>query len=604
MGQPQLTPDAPWRERFRAPQTWLTQIARGAPERGLINSNKSGVFQLYAWDVPSGRLTQLTTNPKGKPWGVLSPDGRWVYYLKDADGNELGHWVRVPFEGGADEDITPDLPVYASWFFSQSLAGNHVGLTIADQEGFHIQVLNIDSAGALNQRRQLYHSAKMVRGPLFAADGELAVIETAERSDKPQFSLVCLNVATGERLGELWDGPDTNIHMHSFAPLPGDYRLLGVSNRSGVERPFIWDAASSERIDLDLHGIEGDVRAWGWSLDAWRVLLCQVHQAVQQLYLYELADGKLQRLDHPRGTYYSAEFASDDELMGIWTDAANPPQVIALDVATGARRRVVLPSTDVPPGRPWRSVSFPSSDGTTIQGWLAVPEGEGPFPTILETHGGPTAAEMESFSPGSQMWLDNGFAFLTINYRGSTTFGKAFEEQIFGDLGHWELEDMAAARNWLVREGVADPDAILLTGWSYGGYLTLMGLGKQPELWAGGMAGVAIADWTIQYEDTAPTLRGYQQAIFGGTPEEKSELYAASSPITYAEHVRAPVLVIQGRNDTRCPARPMEMYEAKLRELGKQIEVEWFDAGHGSYETVQAIKHHELMLRFAFRVLG
>ncbi len=120
------------------------------------------------------------------------------------------------------------------------------------------------------------------------------------------------------------------------------------------------------------------------------------------------------------------------------------------------------------------------------------------------------------------------------------------------------------------------------------------------------MAGIAIADWTLSYEDASDTLRGYQRALLEGTPEEKPAQYRASSPITYAENVQAPVLIIQGRNDTRTPARPIEVYEAKLRSLGKPIEVHWFDAGHlGSFAQVeQAIEHQELMLRFAYRVLG
>jgi len=165
---------------------------------------------------------------------------------------------------------------------------------------------------------------------------------------------------------------------------------------------------------------------------------------------------------------------------------------------------------------------------------------------------------------------------------------------------------MAAARDWLIEQGIARPDAILLTGWSYGGYLTLLGLGKRPELWAGGMAGIAIADWAVQYEDSADTLRGYQRALFGGTPEEKPEQYAASSPITYAERVSAPVLIIQGRNDTRTPARPIEMYEQRMKAIGKDIDVRWFDSGHlGSFAQVeQSIQFQEWMLRFAYRVLG
>src|SRR5207249_7839956 len=143
-----------------------------------------------------------------------------------------------------------------------------------------------------------------------------------------------------------------------------------------------------------------------------------------------------------------------------------------------------ISSEDVPPGRPWRSVSFPSSDGTPIQGWLALPEGAGPFPTILETHGGPTAVMMESFDPSCQMWLDHGFAYLTINYRGSTTFGKEFLEKIWGNVGYWEVEDMVAARAWLVGQGITKADQVFLTGWSYGGYLTLQALGTYPALWA------------------------------------------------------------------------------------------------------------------------
>jgi dipeptidyl aminopeptidase/acylaminoacyl peptidase len=131
-----------------------------------------------------------------------------------------------------------------------------------------------------------------------------------------------------------------------------------------------------------------------------------------------------------------------------------------------------------------------------------------------------------------------------------------------------------------------------------------MALGTRPELWAGRMAGIAVADWAVQYAECAGTLRGYLAALFGGSPDEKREQYAKSSPITYVERVQAPLLIIQGCNDTRCPARPVELYEARMRELGKPIEVEWFDAGHGSLETEQAIRHHERMLRFAYQVLG
>jgi dipeptidyl aminopeptidase/acylaminoacyl peptidase len=103
------------------------------------------------------------------------------------------------------------------------------------------------------------------------------------------------------------------------------------------------------------------------------------------------------------------------------------------------------------------------------------------------------------------------------------------------------------------------------------------------------MAGIAVADWAIAHADTTDTLRSVRALRFGGTPDQIPERYAASSPITYAEKVKAPVLIIQGRNDTRTPPRSIEMYEAKMKSLGKDVQVHWFDAGHGSLSVEQVL---------------
>ncbi len=108
----------------------------------------------------------------------------------------------------------------------------------------------------------------------------------------------------------------------------------------------------------------------------------------------------------------------------------------------------------------------------------------------------------------------------------------------------------------------------------------------------------------MTYEDCTDVLKGYEVAMFGGTPQEKPEQYRISSPITYAEHVKAPVLIIQGRHDTCTPARPIEVYEQTLKALGKSVEVHWFDAGHMGAGVEQDIKHFKLMLKFVYRVLG
>ena len=597
--------DAPWKQRYRLPNVYGEQIAAQNPTRGLAVSNKSGVYQLYAWDVPTGKLRQLTHRPEGVSHGTLSPDGKYVYYHDDNKGNEVGHTVRVPFEGGTTEDITPDLPLYEVAGFSFSDAGNMLGFTTITEDGFDVYSIEVPNTSAIGTRKKLGHYDSLTMGPIVSYNGEYAVVIAADRPGSLQFSLLAFDTKSGQQVARLSD-ENGSIESHSFSPVRGDMRLMGTTDKSGVKRPLLWNVQSGERVDIGLPELEGEVEPLDWSPDGKNLLLCQYVQAVEHLYLYNLTEKKLTPLHHPQGTFSTLYFVPNGNIFAQFTNSTRPTQLLELDGQTGEEKRVVLAAETPPPSRAWTSVSFPSSNGDTIQAWLATPEGTGetgPFPTILEMHGGPEAATTERFSPNSQCWLDHGFAFLSINYHGSTTFGRAFQEKIRGHIGYWELEDMVAARNWLVENNIAIPDQIFLTGWSYGGYLTLYGLGKRPDLWAGGLAGVAFGDYVIAYEDEAEMLKAYDRGLMGGTPQEKPEEYKASSPITYVEQVKAPVLIIQGHNDTRCPPRSVQVYEERMKQLGKPIEVFWFDAGHGSLDVEKQIDHQERMLRFAYQTL-
>ncbi len=193
---------------------------------------------------------------------------------------------------------------------------------------------------------------------------------------------------------------------------------------------------------------------------------------------------------------------------------------------------------------------------------------------------------------------------MQVNYRGSTGYGAAWRDAITGRPGLTELEDVAAVRAALVEQGVADPARIALTGASWGGYLTLLGLGTQPELWTCGVAGVPVADYVAAYEDEMEPLRAFDRSLFGGSPQEVPEVYASCSPLTHVAAVAAPVLVLAGANDPRCPIRQIDNWLAAAQELGKDVEVYRYDAGHGSLVVEERVQQMRIELEFVARRLG
>lgn len=611
---PQVDESTRWKKRYALAKVGWAKAARLAPERAIVMADKtSKLLQVYAVDMGNGRSTQITHKEGGIPLleAAFSPDGKYIYYLNDTKGDEIGHLVRIPFEGGEIKDVTPNMPDYSARGIGFSLAGQRLGLVAVTPDGYQLYTIDNLADGSMGPPRLIYQDTYEFWQAELSANGRYIGIISTRRTKTRLYSIVVFDTQTGEEVGELWDGAETSVALTCFSPVKDDDRVLGVSSQTGRKRPYLWNPVTNARTDFDFPEFEGDILAWDWSNDGHTLLLCHSYWAQQQLYTFDLQTETLTQLDHPVGVYNLsvgpfgtfAHFLPNGNIVSLWQSAAQPMQFVELDGRSGQMiRTIVGPDSDVS-GQPWQSITYPSSDGTPIQGWLAVPEGVGPFPTILNMHGGPHYMKQAGFDPAAQAWLNQGFAYFTINFRGSTGFGDAFQSQIWGNLGHWELEDMVAARNWLVENSIAQANAIFLNGGSYGGYLTLWGLARRPDLWAGGLATIAIADWLANYEDAADAMKGAFRMWHGGSPEEVRERYINSSPATYAENISAPLLVIQGYNDTRTTQRQMEEFEARMKALGKQIDVLWFDAGHGGISTEEVIAFQEKEIAFALAAL-
>src|SRR5690606_5243717 len=287
--------------------------------------------------------------------------------------------------------------------------------------------------------------------PLWAAaravshDGRLVAIEHSEHGDSRHPSIRVLR-RDGWPVADLDDGGGRGLWAPGFAPAPGDQRLLVRHERGGTPKLLLWEV---ERLIQRLFevGVACEIGSAWWSIDT----------------------------------------RPDGDVWILHSSAARPPAVIS---SRGGRELLTAPGPAAPPSVPVQDV-WVDGPGGRIHALLRTPRtGAAPYPVVVKVHGGPTIHDSDAFSPAAAAWVDHGWAVLEVNYRGSTGYGVGWRDALEQKVGFTELADVAAVHDHLVAEGVVDAERSVLVGRSWGGYLTLLGLGTQPERWAAGVAGV------------------------------------------------------------------------------------------------------------------
>ena len=224
-----------------------------------------------------------------------------------------------------------------------------------------------------------------------------------------------------------------------------------------------------------------------------------------------------------------------------------------------------------------KPIEYRTRDGLTVNGYLTLPKGVEPrgLPVIVNPHGGPWARDGWGFNPEVQFLANRGYAVLQINYRGSTGYGRKFWEASFKQWGFTMQDDITDGVEWLVKEGIADPKRVCIYGGSYGGYATLEGLVKTPDLYACGVDYVGVSNLFTFMKTIPPYWKpflGMMQEMVGD-PEKDKERLAAASPALHADRIKAPLLIAQGARDPRVNKDESDQMVAALKARGIDVPV-------------------------------
>jgi dipeptidyl aminopeptidase/acylaminoacyl peptidase len=311
------------------------------------------------------------------------------------------------------------------------------------------------------------------------------------------------------------------------------------------------------------------------------------------IYEYDLASGKSASLPLPKGLNYpsgrTSPFSRDNSRMLFHHNGATAPgDLWVYNVADKKSRQVTQSLVGGVRGQDMVEpslVHFPSKDGKwTISAFVYMPYNlprNNQHPAIVYVHGGPTAQTMNGFNRFIQYVANQGYIVIAPNYRGSTGYGKEFQQANLFDMGGGDLQDVLATADFIKQTGYVDPKKLILMGGSYGGYLTMMGVTKAPEVWAAGVPIVPFVNWFTEIQNEDPVLQQSDLATMGD-PEKNKALFEDRSPINFIGQIKAPLYLLAGGNDPRCPkSETMQVVDA-IKKKGGVAEFKIYEnEGHG-----------------------
>lgn len=408
-------------------------------------------------------------------------------------------------------------------------------------------------------------------------------------------------------------GPDESVCQVLWSP---DGVLHYVSDETGFWNLYSFDGETEE--NLCPMEAEFGVPAWVFGRPTYAFLpdgqiACMVvEKGVDSLGILDPATKTLEKPDLPF-TLVQNLVTYEDKVYFFGAGPTLPISIVSYDPKTN-NCKVVKQSFDVPITDEWISkgeiIEYPSLDGKTGYAFyypptnpnFEPPEGEAP-PMIVKSHGGPTARSYTFLTLEIQYWTSRGFAFLDVNYGGSTGYGREYFKRLEKQWGVLDVEDCISAAKTVVSKGLADEKRLLVRGGSAGGYTTMACLTFH-DIFAAGTSYYGVSDLELLYKDTHKFEAQYTDLLIGKYPEE-IELIRERSPSSYPEKISTPLLLLQGTEDKIVPPNQSEEIYEVLKKRGTPVGMLLFEGeGHG-FRQAANVKHAlDAELYFYAKILG
>lgn len=555
----------------------------------VFSSNISGRYNLWTVPASGGWPVQLTVSDQRQFAPTWSPDGRWIAYQSDYDGNEQWDLFLVsPFNGDVvnltnTTSVSEESPAW-------SPDGRYLAYTVKPKTSsvYEIDVMNV----ATHEVRHLTSgTAKALFnvGPVWSRDGKW-IAYTQMHAKLTDSDIFVADVAARESTKVT---PHTGEHLYSASDWSWDGKQLLITSdaANGYQNVGLLDVVTKEIKWLTQD--KWEIAGGNFSRDGKAVTFTANVDGNTDIFLYNLGSGRTESLPLAKGVNWpggseSAFTLDGSRLLYMHTGPDAPGDASVYEFDSGKSSQVTnslcagLRSEYMV--QPYL-VHYPSRDGKwQISAFVYVPynvKRDKKSPAVVWVHGGPTSQTVNSFSRGIQYLVNQGYFVIAPNYRGSTGYGKEFQDADLFDMGGNDLQDVLAAADWMTKTGFIDPSKLIIAGGSYGGYMTMMAVTKAPEVWGAGVAIVPFVNYFTEVQNEDPALREFDLATMGD-PVKNKALWEDRSPINFVDRIKAPLLIQAGGNDPRCPRSEAQQVVEAIKKRGGVVELKVYEnEGHG-----------------------
>lgn len=565
----------------------------------LFNSNISGIPLVYSVPVNLNQEPKQINSGKDPVLiARIARDGNNLIYFQDEAGNEIFQLYLLPTDGGTPKQITDtdQRTLTIEWHPSgKEIVRSYVSMTAPG-----IEILDLETGETL----PLKDPSPLTYDLNYSPDGKWLALTNIKGITNSEVMIINKKDPSDTIVYNISNKSEEGYPAWS----PDGKKLAYLSDARGWRHVVIQEFQGEEQIVLDLENDEEvtpEEAAAIWNPNSDIVYYRISKHGRTTMHSHQISSNRSSALPFPQGTLGSPKIRKDGKFITVLhSSMVSPFGVYLHEIGTSNVSPLTPRKFDIDLSRlkEPRSVWYESFDEKKIHAWyMPAVNSKAPYPGIIYSHGGPWGQTRDSWGDG--VYLNaaslNGFGALGPNFRGSTGYGTEFVYLDIGDPGGGDLEDVVYGAEWLKNQPEIDSTKIGIFGASYGGYMTLIALTKKPEVFTTGLSMVPVVDWVEMYKLSDAWFKLFIRTLMGGPPRKKyKDLYVDRSPITHISNIKAPVLIMAGKADSRCPWPPIERLLNKLKEMNHPHEVAIEEkAGH-----VSAMLNHSELIPIATQI--